>query len=344
VRRVWGAGLAGLAGLAYALFAADTTQAFQTHSLGAQPSITLLLLAYRPAVPGLRLTDRARGDSDDVYSQVAHQPVGTNHRIMDTPLVSIITPSFNQEAFLPATIESVLAQDYPRIEYGIVDGGSTDGSLPIIQDYADRLAWWVSEPDAGQTAAINKGFARAQGDILAWLNSDDVLAPNAVREAVEYLTSHPDVGMVYGRADYIDATGKRVGAFPSAPTDYRRLRRGYVHIPQQAAFFRARLWRMVGPLDESFDFAMDYDLWVRLAALTPIAYHPRRWAGFRLHPASKTTAADDLCWPEMIRVHRRLGGGPLAQIYLRYALRRMIGPLWPHRMRWQIRRAGSHPH
>jgi len=263
------------------------------------------------------------------------------------PLVSIITPSFNQAAYLRAAIESVLAQDYPRIEYVVVDGGSTDGSREILESYAPRLAWWVSEPDAGQTAAINKGFARARGSIFAWLNSDDVLYPYAVREAVGHLEEHPEVGMVYGDADYIDEQGVAIGRFPAARTDYRRLRRGYVHIPQQAAFFRARLWKMVGPLDEAFRFAMDYDLWVRIAAISPLAYCPRRWAGFRLHAAGKTMTEDDRCWPEMLRVHRRLGGGWLSQIYLRYLVRRVVGPFWPVRMAWNRllfhRRTGVEP-
>ena len=249
-----------------------------------------------------------------------------------SPLVSIVTPSFNQAAYLESCMRSVLEQDYRHLEYIVIDGGSSDGSRRIVERYADRLAWWVSEPDAGQTAAINKGFSRARGQILAWLNSDDVYAPGAVREAVEYLTAHPEVGMVYGDADYIDAAGKRLGRFPSAPTDYRRLRRGYVHIPQQAAFFRSRLWRMVGPLDESFHFAMDYDLWVRIAALSPIAYHPRRWASFRLHSGGKTTMLDDRCWPEMLAVHRRQGGGNVSRFYLRLILRRLLGPMWPLRL------------
>jgi glycosyltransferase involved in cell wall biosynthesis len=259
------------------------------------------------------------------------------------PLVTIITPSFNQAAYLEAAIRSVLEQDYAPIEYIVLDGGSTDGSREIIERYGDRLAWWVCEPDAGQTAAINKGFSRARGQILAWLNSDDVYLPGAVREAVDYFQDHPHVGMVYGDAEYIDGVGRSIGRFPAAPTNYTRLRRGFVHIPQQAAFFRARLWKMVGPLDESFHFAMDYDLWVRISTLSPIAYHPRRWAGFRLHPGGKTMVQDDRCWPEMIRVHRRLGGGLMAQIYLRYALRRVIGPLWPRRLKWRRRREALAP-
>ncbi|MCI0893227.1 MAG: glycosyltransferase, partial [Chloroflexi bacterium] len=156
-----------------------------------------------------------------------------------TPLVSVVTPSFNQAAFLEQAMLSVLEQDYTAIEYIVVDGGSSDGSQEIIERYADRLAWWTSEPDDGQTDAINKGFARATGDIMAYLNSDDLYRPGAVREAVDYLVAHPELGMVYGDADYIDENGTVIGRFAAAQTDYKRLRRGYVHIPQQAAFFRA---------------------------------------------------------------------------------------------------------
>src|SRR5688572_17831514 len=145
----------------------------------------------------------------------------------ESPLVSIITPSFNQARFLEETIQSVLSQDYANIEYLIVDGGSTDGSLEIIKRYAGRLAWWVSEKDQGQTDAINKGFARAQRKILAWLNSDDTYLPHAVSEAAAYLLSNPEAGMVYGDANLIDEAGRTIGRFPARQTDYRRLMRGY---------------------------------------------------------------------------------------------------------------------
>src|SRR3989337_3125219 len=163
--------------------------------------------------------------------------------VIDKPLVSIVTPSYNQGSFLEETIRSVLGQDYPHLEYIIVDGGSSDGSGEIIQRYSDRLAWWISEPDQGQTDAINKGFSRAKGEIFAWLNSDDTYLPGAVSEAVSFLSSHPEVGMVYGDANLIDDSGKVIGKFPARQTDYRRLMRGFVHVPQQSTFFPARPWR-----------------------------------------------------------------------------------------------------
>jgi len=254
------------------------------------------------------------------------------------PLVSIITPSYNQAAFLSETIQSVLNQDYPNLEYLIVDGGSQDGSLEIIQHYSDRLAWWVSEKDQGQTDAINKGFQHAQGDILAWINSDDTYLPGAIAEAVSFLVTHPEAGMVYGDANLIDETGQILGSFPARQTNYQRLRRGYVHIPQQCAFFRASLWRKAGPLDPSFYFAMDYDLWVRLSKLTPLIYNPRLWANFRLHGSGKSVIADNRCWPEMLRVHYREGGNSLSPIFFKAKIRPLLYSWLPLRFRLWLRR------
>jgi glycosyltransferase involved in cell wall biosynthesis len=265
------------------------------------------------------------------------------------PLVSIVTPSYNQAPFLEATIQSVLEQDYAAIEYFIIDGGSTDGSQEIIRRYADRyagryagrLAGWVSEPDRGQTDALNKGFAMARGDILAWLNSDDTYEPGAISEAVAYLQDHPQAGLVYGDANFIDPSGRVIGKFPARQTGYARLRQGYVHIPQQAAFFRGDLWRKVGPLDPTFYFAMDYDLWVRLAAVAPLCYHPRTWANFRLHGGGKTIAADDRCWPEMLRVHYREGGSRFSIMVAKYYIRRLVAPLINARRKRMFERTRS---
>jgi glycosyltransferase involved in cell wall biosynthesis len=225
----------------------------------------------------------------------------------------------------------VLSQDYPHVEYLIVDGGSTDSTLDTIKKYQHQLAWWVSEKDQGQTDAINKGFARAQGDVLAWINSDDTFEPGAFTAAMTYLKDHPSVGMVYGDCNYLDESGAVIGKFHAAQTSYRLLRQGYTHIPQQTMFFRAELWRQVGPLDPSFYFAMDYDLWTRIAARAPIQYISQTWANFRLHTAGKTVLADERCWPEMIRIHYRDGGSPFSIIVAKYYLRKFMAPLWRRR-------------
>lgn len=263
------------------------------------------------------------------------------------PLVSIVTPSFNQASFLEETIKSVLEQDYPHIEYIIVDGGSTDGSVEVIKKFAmesnglqlenhkHSITSWASEKDKGQTDAINKGFARATGDILAWINSDDTYHPKAVGEAVKFLIENPAVAMVYADCDFIDEQGQIIGKFASRQTDYEKLRRGFVHIPQQTMFFRAKYWRELGPLDPSFYFAMDYDLWVRIARHAPIKYLPgRTWANFRIHTSSKTNVNDERGWQEMLRVHYRDGGSFFSLIVAKYYLRKIIGPLW----KWRIKK------
>jgi glycosyltransferase involved in cell wall biosynthesis len=256
--------------------------------------------------------------------------------IRPLPLVSIITPSFNQAQYLEETIKSVLEQDYPRIEYIIMDGGSTDGSVDIIKKHEVGIKAWVSEQDQGQTDAINKGFNRASGDILAWLNSDDTYHPKAVGEAVKCLMEHPDVAMVYADCNFIDEQGRVIGKFASRQTDYQKLRRGYAHIPQQTMFFRAKYWKEVGPLDPSFYFAMDYDLWVRIAKRAPIKYvSGKTWANFRIHTSSKTNVNDERGWKEMLRVHYRDGGSFFAPIVAKYYLRKLIGPLW----KWRIKKA-----
>ena len=253
-------------------------------------------------------------------------------------LVSIVIPSYNQAGFLEASLRSVLEQDYPEIEVLLVDGGSTDGSLEIIRKYADRLAWWVSEKDGGHADALNKGFAHARGEIFAWLNSDDTYYPGAVSEAVAYLQAHPEVGMVYADADLTDKDGRIIGRFASRPTDYRRLLRGSVHIPQATTFYRAEVWRRLGPLSLELFFSFDYDMWVRFAKVSRLQYLPRRWATFRLHDEGKSVRNDDLCYPDMLKVHERETGHRLSLLWLRAQVRRLTYAWLPLRLRLTLRR------
>ena len=254
------------------------------------------------------------------------------------PKVSIITPSFNQGRFLEDSIRSVLEQDYPNIEYIVVDGGSKDESIEIIKKYQNHFAWWVSEKDKGHADALNKGFSHATGEILAWLNSDDIYFPSAVSEAVSVLISRPQVGMVYGDANLIDDSGVTVGQFASKQTSYSQMLRGSVHISQATTFFRAGLWRQVGPLDLSLFFSFDYDLWVKFAKVSQILYVPKLWAKFRIHAEGKTIINDDRCYPDMLRVLEREGGGWLSWLRVRMYARKIMYSWMPWKFRLRLRK------
>jgi len=209
----------------------------------------------------------------------------------ELPLVTIVTPSLNQAPFLEEAMLSVLRQDYPALEYIVVDGGSTDGSVEIIRRYQDRLAYWVSEPDAGQSNAINKGLAHGTGTILAWLNADDLLAPSAVNIAVCFLESEPDVGLVYGDRVEIDATGNTIGYLRCPPHDPEMFRKD-VTLPQETVFFRREVFKAAGGLDESLHFAMDLDLWCGIAGVARMRHIPAFLARFRRHEQSKSVVYD----------------------------------------------------
>ncbi len=220
--------------------------------------------------------------------------------------VTIVTPSYNQAPFLEATIRSVLEQDYPDIEYLVIDGGSTDGTLDILRRYQRRLTW-ISERDAGQSDALNKGFRRAKGQIVAWLNSDDVYLPGAVRRAVEFLEQHPAAAMVYGEADCIDESGKLLGSYFSRHFDLAELALS-CFVCQPTVFLRRTAVGDVGWLDPSLHYAMDYDLWIRLAQKYPVAYLPEKLACYRAHAAAKTFVRRDRSYQEAIRVVKKRFG------------------------------------
>jgi glycosyltransferase involved in cell wall biosynthesis len=235
--------------------------------------------------------------------------------VTELPRVSIVTPSLNQGRFIEDTVKSVLGQDYPRIEYLVVDGGSTDGTLAILGRYGGALRW-ISEPDGGQGAAINKGFRLTSGEILGWLNSDDLYEPRAVSAAAEYLRQHPEQAMVYGDATHVDAEGEEIGPCSYVgPADVDRLLHESDYIVQPATFFRRSAFEAVGGLDESLHWGMDYDLWLKIARRFPIAYLPRKLARYRQTGQNKTALGRFDRFAEIERIGRRHGAGGLPAVF-----------------------------
>lgn len=197
---------------------------------------------------------------------VGEAPGDGGPALNNPPKISVVTPSYNQGAFLEATIRSVLLQGYPNLEYAVMDGGSTDQSVSIIRHYEPRLTAWRSGPDGGQSAAINKGFAEATGEILAWLNSDDHYLPGALWAVAEAARAHPEIDVFSGGSERLDAHGRSLGVFmPPALSHDEIVHWRDHHLPQSSCFFRRRAWQRSGPLDESLYYLMDYDLWLRMS-------------------------------------------------------------------------------
>lgn len=204
------------------------------------------------------------------------------------PLVSIVTPSYNQGNFIQRTIESVLSQSYPNIEYWVIDGGSKDNTISILKEYEnDPRFHWFSEPDTGQGDAVNKGWKLAQGDILGWLNSDDTYLENAIKTQVEALINHQEVGLVYGDALFIDESDKIIGNYHTRPFDQKR----FLHvssIAQPTAFFYRNLLEKVGLININLHYALDFEFFLRLMWHTTFLYTGKQVATYRLHQSSKT--------------------------------------------------------
>jgi len=205
------------------------------------------------------------------------------------PLISIVTPSYNQGNYLEETIQSILNQNYPDLEYIVMDGGSTDGSVDIIRKYEKRISHWRSGRDAGQSDALRHGFEMATGEILAWINSDDLLEPGALAAVGRFFAAHPEVELLYGNMNFIDAGGKRI--FTAYPLlDLRILVYENRFIPQQAMFWRRELYERVGGVNPELRFAMDFELTVRfLRAGARVAKIHKPLANFRSHPDAKSS-------------------------------------------------------
>ncbi len=225
------------------------------------------------------------------------------------PRVSIVTPSYNQAQFIEETIRSVLLQGYPNLEYIIIDGGSTDGSVEIIKKYEPWLAYWVSERDRGQSHAINKGWQRSTGEILAWLNSDDLYTASSVGKAVDALQANPTASLVYSDCFIVDAIGKHLRNWVSQPFDLATLFSYGTYILQQTTFIRRHVLETVGWLDESLQMIMDTDLFIRIGLIvqSPKVYLSGTYfAKCREHSSSKTKTQSEYFCSEALQVWDRV--------------------------------------
>lgn len=205
--------------------------------------------------------------------------------------ISIVTPSLNQGQFIERTILSVLNQNYPNIEYIVMDGGSTDNTVEVLRKYEDRLIW-KSEPDKGQSDAINKGLKIATGEVFAWLNSDDIYQDGAIKAVMTYFAEHPDVDMVCGDLDVIDERDEIIGQMKGFEVKSKRINKMILHgrmaFPQPATFFRKRILHMVGYLGISYHYCLDVDYFVRIVNNCSVGYLNNKLAGHRYHTNSKS--------------------------------------------------------
>lgn len=227
----------------------------------------------------------------------------------DPPLISIVTPSYNQASFLRETMGSVLDQGYPRLEYVVQDGGSTDGTVELLQEQEGALTAWESKRDEGQADAVNQGMRRVNGDILAWLNSDDLLLPGALAYVASYFDAHPEVDVVYGHRILIDAEGREIGRWVLPPHDDETLRWAD-YVPQETLFWRRRIWEAAGGfVDDEFHFALDWDLLLRFAgAGARMARLPRFLGAFRIHDLQKNTTIGHVHKQEVRKLITRTHG------------------------------------
>jgi glycosyltransferase involved in cell wall biosynthesis len=249
--------------------------------------------------------------------------------VNENPLVSIVTPSWNTAPYLPEMLECIAGQSYPHIEHIVMDGGSTDGTIEILKRFEGKYNLrWVSEKDRGQADAINKGMRLAKGDIITYLNADDLYYPETVRRVVDHFARHPDCKALFGRCTIIDGQGAPIKDYLDVatlsnlsmeerkhPTFETLLRRNSGAIPQPSAFWKREVMDEIGLFDESFHYTMDYEYWLRISRKYPFGFIDEPLSAFRMHEASKTgSLVAHRFWKEAVRAARMHGGSAFSGV------------------------------
>lgn len=225
-----------------------------------------------------------------------------NNSPEESPLVSVIVPSFNQGKYIKETIDSILSQNYPSIEILVIDGGSSDETTKILESYNDQI-FWISEADNGQAHALNKGLMLAKGAVIGWLNSDDIYLPNAVEKAIFALKKQTGCSLVYGEAAYINEFSDKIGRYKTEPYSRKALLRHCI-ICQPSVFFKRQLMEIAGGANDSYEMALDYEMWLRFSKFTPLLFIPEELACSRMYPENKTSLYRRLSIKESMRACR----------------------------------------
>jgi glycosyltransferase involved in cell wall biosynthesis len=288
-------------------------------------------MLHRLIDPMQRFASRVRGLGRPRIGRLVHYPARTlelpaSYREAtppgQTPAISIVTPSFQHARFIATTIQSVLTQEYPALEYIVQDGGSTDETVEILESFSDGITHWTSEPDDGHADALNRGFRQTSGEIMGWLNSDDLLLPGSLACIARFFVEHPEVDVVYGNRLMIDESGGEIGAWILPAHDDLALTLADF-IPQETLFWRRRIWDASGGcLDDSFTYALDWDLLLRFRAAGARMVHLPRFIGaFRVHDGQRTSTAYTAGLEEMARLRERAYGRPVSTTEVSQRLR-----------------------